>query len=76
MSRCPPPIRFGMSSTDGLSLSEYLLKARGSLGERRRLDQLWLRAVLIEQWRRTPLVERASFEIQADHILSALDVDA
>jgi hypothetical protein len=70
----PPLIRFGMSSTDGLRLGEYLLSIRGTTEERRNLDQLWLRSVLIEQWRRTPLVERGRFEVRADRILRALDL--
>ena len=37
------------------------------------LDQLWLRSVLIEQWRRTSLVERADFEARANRVLAALD---
>ncbi|HEY4897750.1 MAG TPA: hypothetical protein VII01_16895 [Solirubrobacteraceae bacterium] len=32
-------------------------------------DLLWLRAVLIEQWRRTPVLERRRFERRADRIL-------
>jgi hypothetical protein len=42
----------------------------------RLLDQLWLRSVLIEQWRRTRLNERAGFSRRADRLLSALDPDA
>ncbi len=71
--KSPPAIRFRMSSSDGSLLSQHLLNTRGGEDENRRLDQLWLRAVLIEQWRRTPLAERATFEAQADFILSALD---
>lgn len=42
----------------------------------RLLDQLWLRSVLIEQWRRTRLSERAAFARRADRLLSALDPSA
>jgi hypothetical protein len=70
----PPRIRFRMSSADGLRLGEYLLGIRGSREEHRHLDQLWLRSVLIEQWRRTPRVERGRFEVRADRLLRTLDL--
>jgi hypothetical protein len=73
-SPLPPRIRFRMSSTDGLRLGEHLLSIRGSKEERCNLDQLWLRSVLIEQWRRTPRAERGRFEVRADRLLSALDL--
>jgi hypothetical protein len=73
-SGAPPPIRFRMSSADGLRLGEHLLSIRGTREERRNLDQLWLRSVLIEQWRRTPRVERGRFEVRADRLLRALDL--
>jgi hypothetical protein len=37
------------------------------------VDQLWLRSVLIEQWRRTRIAERPAFVERADRILAALD---
>jgi hypothetical protein len=59
---------------DALRLGEHLLGIRGSKEERRNLDQLWLRSVLIEQWRRTPRAERGRFEVRADRLLRALDL--
>lgn len=40
------------------------------------LDQLWLRAVMLEQWRRTSRSERDDFERRADRILAQLDSQA
>jgi hypothetical protein len=37
------------------------------------LDQLWLRAVFVEQRRRTQIAERSTFDARADRILIALD---
>lgn len=36
-------------------------------------DQLWMRAVLTEQRRRTNVGERAAFDVRADRLLAALD---
>jgi hypothetical protein len=63
-----------MSSADGLLLGKHLLSIRGTREECRHLDQLWLRSVLIEQWRRTPRVERGRFEVRADRLLRGLDL--
>ena len=38
-SGAPPPIRFRMSSADGLCLGKHLLSIRGTREERRNLDQ-------------------------------------
>lgn len=46
-----------------------LLAERGLPSAVAMRDLLWLRAVLIEQWRRTPAPERRRFERRADRIL-------
>jgi hypothetical protein len=57
-------------------LAEHLVAVRGTGRESRLLDQLWLRTVMVEEWRRTHRVERETFEASADRLLAALDPSA
>ena len=66
-------VRLLMRLEDAESLSERLCAAELSPALQRLLDQLWLRSVLIEQWRRTRLAERGEFQQRADRLLEALD---
>jgi hypothetical protein len=66
-------VRLRMSVDEAASLAAELVEVSCTPAVRRTLDQLWLRSVLIEQWRRTNRVERAAFEARANRILSALD---
>lgn len=68
------PVRMHMPEATARQLAAELIDGRGSDPTiERRLEQLWLLAVLIEQRRRTPTAERADFDRRADHILTALD---
>jgi hypothetical protein len=67
-------VRFVMSVADAELLANSLSLQTVASVEQRILDQLWLRTVLIEQWRRTRIVERRVFEERADRALSALDL--
>jgi len=62
-----------MSVADAKSLANSLSSQASASIEQRILDQLWLRTVLIEQLRRTRLVERRAFGERADRVLSTLD---
>jgi hypothetical protein len=62
-----------MSVADAQILADSLSSQTAPSVEQRILDQLWLRTVLIEQWRRTRIVERRAFQERADRALSVLD---
>jgi hypothetical protein len=66
-------VRLAMSVADAQVLANALSAQIAASVEQRILDQLWLRTVLIEQWRRTRIVERRAFQERADRVLSALD---
>jgi hypothetical protein len=66
-------VRLVMSLADAQVLANSLSSQTVASVEQRILDQLWLRTVLIEQWRRTRLAERRAFQERADRVLSALD---
>ena len=66
-------VRLRMGEPDARELGEQLLTLRGTGRESRLLDQLWLRTVMIEEWRRTHRAEREAFEACADRLLAALD---
>jgi hypothetical protein len=69
-------LRLQMSLTDAERFSERLLVERSGASAAMLRDVLWLRVVLIEQWRRVSLDERRAFERRADRILAALWVSA
>jgi quinol monooxygenase YgiN len=58
-----------ISLADAEHLSAHLVAERGSLSADALRETLWLRAVLLEQWRRTPIVERHRFARRADRVL-------
>jgi hypothetical protein len=66
------PVWMSMSLQDTERLSEQLLDRRGSRSAVALRELLWLRAILIEQQRRMPAIERARFGRRADGILTAL----
>lgn len=68
-----PAVSLLMDAGEAERLAELLLMSRGTPMERRLLDQLWLRAVMTEQWRRTPHTDRPAFRRRADAVLRALD---
>jgi hypothetical protein len=68
-----PRVRLLMSAADAKALANLLSAQTGTHVEHRILDQLWLRTVLIEQWRRTRIAERGAFRERADRVLSALE---
>lgn len=65
-------VRMGMSAADREKLSDLMPRLPVDVRDRV-LDQLWLRAVLTEQRRRTRIAERDAFDERADRILEALD---
>lgn len=68
-----PRVRLSMSLVEAQAVADLLsLQCVASDGQRL-LDQLWLRTVLIEQWRRTRVAERRAFQERADRTLRALD---
>lgn len=71
-----PVVRMGLTAHLAARLAQHLLDIRGTPREETLCEQLWLRAVLVEQRRRTVMVERASFDAQADRLLAALDPPA
>lgn len=68
-----PGVHLSMSVADAEGLADLLSAQIPSEDEQRLLDQLWLRTVLIEQWRRVRIVERKMFEERAERILRALN---
>ena len=66
------PVVMGMSAVDAERLSARLLAGRGSRSAVGLRELLWLRAVFVEQRRRTAAVERLLFERRADRILAAV----
>jgi hypothetical protein len=68
-----PAVRMAMTAHLAAALADHLLDIRGSRREEALCEQLWLRAVLVEQRRRTVMVERSSFDARADRLLAALD---
>jgi hypothetical protein len=67
-------VRVGMRLADGQRLSELLVSCPTAVAAHL-CDQLWLRAVLIEQRRHTAGAEREAFDRRADRILALLDPD-
>jgi hypothetical protein len=67
-----PRLRLGMSLEDAEQVRDWLLAARGSSSVIRMRELIWLRAVFLEQWRRTPVSERHRFARRADSILERL----
>lgn len=63
------PLRLHLSISGAQLTAARLLAERGLPSAVALRDLLWLRAVLIEQWRRTPVLERRRFERRADRIL-------
>lgn len=63
------PRRMHLSIAGAELVAARLLAERGLPSAVAMRDLLWLRAVLIEQWRRTPVRERRRFERRADRIL-------
>lgn len=57
-------------------MSRRLLAAQDPLLVAALHDLLWLRAILLEQLRRTPVAERSRFERRADRILGRCWADA
>jgi hypothetical protein len=68
-----PRVRLLMHVADAERLADLLSAQIPAEDEQRLLDQLWLRTVLIEQWRRSRVAERSAFELRADQVLTALD---
>ena len=68
-----PRVRLLMSVADAEELADLLSAQITAKDEQYLLDQLWLRTVLIEQWRRVRIVDRRAFEERADRVLGALD---
>lgn len=67
-------MRLLMSVADAERLADLLSAQTSAEDEQRLLDQLWLRTVLTEQWRRSRIFERPNFELRANQILTALDL--
>lgn len=67
-----PLLGFYMSLADAEQVRGWLLAERGSPSVVRLRELIWLRAVLVEQWRRTPVAERHRFARRADSILEQL----
>jgi hypothetical protein len=72
MSAEAAPARMCMSLQEAERLNEKLVAYRGSPRGVGLRELLWLRAVLIEQRRRTAAVERYRFDRRADRILAQL----
>jgi hypothetical protein len=66
-------VRLFMPLSDAEILDARLASMPRTAAVQRVLDQLWLRSVLIEQWRRTGLRERDAFVVRANRVLAALD---
>jgi hypothetical protein len=62
-------VRLGLSGDDALRIRERLLSGRGTPEAQLLRDALWMRAVMIEQFRRTPRAERAAFARRANRLL-------
>lgn len=69
----PVPIRMSMPGQDARVLSAWLAGRADGDHTLRVRDQLWLRAVLLEQRRRTDTDERWMFDRRADRLLETLD---
>jgi hypothetical protein len=61
-----------MSLSQAERFSARLLAERGAPSVLLLRELVWLRAVFIEQWRRTPTAERHRFAQRADSILEQL----
>lgn len=66
------PLRLCMSLAEAEQVRARLLAERGSPTVVVLRELIWLRAVFIEQWRRTPVAERRRFARRADRILAQL----
>lgn len=65
-------VRMHSTAADAAALSDVLLRVPADVSARL-ADQIWLRALLIEQRRRVRVAERAAFDVRADRILGLLD---
>jgi hypothetical protein len=65
-------IRMNPSAVEAEAMSELMPRLPADVRERV-LDQIWLRAVFVEQRRRTNIAERPALEARADRLLEALD---
>jgi len=66
------PVLMGMTAEQAERLSGKLVAIQGSQSADQLRELLWLRAVFLEQRRRTPSAERLRFERRADRILGQL----
>jgi hypothetical protein len=66
------PLRLGMPLADAERISAWLVAERGSPSVAMLRELIWLRAVLIEQWHRTPTAERQRFARRANRVLEQL----
>jgi len=66
------PLRLSISLPEAERLSARLLHERSAPSVALLRELLWLRAVFIEQWRRTPKSERERFSKRADSLLERL----
>lgn len=66
------PVWMSMPLEETERLSERLLDCRGTQSAAALRELIWLRAILIEQQRRTPAIERARFGRRADNLLATL----
>lgn len=69
-------VRMQMSASTAARIADALSDPSQCEHHARLLDQLWLRTVLIEQHRRTHLMDRPGFEERANRTLRALDPGA
>jgi hypothetical protein len=67
-----PHLRLCMSLEDAEQVRDWLLAARGSSSAIGVREMIWLRAIFLEQWRRTPVSERHRFARRADSVLERL----
>lgn len=65
-------VRMGMTMADAAALAEVYHRLPADV-QAAVSDQLWLKAVLVEQRRRTRIAERPAFDARADRILELLD---
>lgn len=62
-------IRLGLSGAEALHIRSELVSSRGTAEAQSLRDALWMRTVMIEQFRRTPRAERAAFARRANRLL-------
>jgi hypothetical protein len=66
------PVRMSMSLQEAERLNRKLVVHRGSPSAVGLRELIWLRAVFVEQRRRTAAAERCRFDRRADRILAEL----